>query len=171
MARYDPDHHHRRSIRLRDYDYRQGRAYFVTICARHRECLFGEVAGGRVQLTRAGMVVTECWDGLPRHYPTVDLDAIVVMPNHVHGIIVLNEPTDSNVAPRPLSEVVRAFKTFSARRINEQRNAIGTPAWQRNYYDHIVRNEVALHRLRAYIANNPANWAGDQLHPDNPSKG
>ena len=86
---YDPEVHHRRSIRLRGYDYAQAGAYFVTVCVQNRECLFGEVADGAVPLDRCGEIVARCWDELPSHYPTVELDAFVIMPNHVHGIIVL----------------------------------------------------------------------------------
>ncbi|MDP9372578.1 MAG: transposase [Chloroflexota bacterium] len=192
---YDPRVHHRRSIRLKGYDYSQPGAYFVTICVRWRERLLGEVVDGETRPNAYGAIVARCWDDLPRHYPTVELDAFVVMPNHIHGIIVLTDPLPNDVgaglkpAPPPdggtparmregveeesrqaLSEIVRAFKTFSARRINEARGAVGTPVWQRGYWDHIIRNERSLRRFQTYIIDNPARWEMDQLHPDNPSK-
>lgn len=209
-------------MRLRGYDYAQAGAYFVTICARGQECLFGEVVGGEMRRNGWGAIVTRCWDELPQHYPTVELDAFTAMPNHVHGIIVLTDPIDvigagsqsalgigvaigaaglagvvsyhdTGGSPRragfkpaptegtvldekgkavrkPLSEIVRAFKTFSARRINEGRGAAGAAIWQRGYYDHVIRTERSLERIREYIAENPARWAMDQLHPDSPSR-
>ena len=87
LVPYDPEVHHRRSIRLRGYDYAQAGAYFVTICVQGRACLFGEVADGTMRLDRCGEIVARCWNELPEHYPTIELDAFVIMPNHVHGII------------------------------------------------------------------------------------
>lgn len=173
--RYDPRVHHRRSIRLKGYDYAQAGAYFVTICARGRECLFGEVADGEMRLSAWGAIVARCWDDLPGHYATVELDAFAVMPNHVHGIIVLTGPTAGGTTDsldktrHALPEIVRAFKAFSARRINEARGMVGTPVWQRGYYEHIIRTERSLGRIQEYVATNPALWEADQLHPDNPS--
>ncbi|MCB0220578.1 MAG: transposase [Chrysiogenetes bacterium] len=181
----------RRSIRLRGYDYTRAGAYFLTICARGRECLFGEVAEGTVRLSDSGRAVEAAWHGLPEHYPHVDLDAFVVMPNHVHGIIVLSDPdVGAGLKPAPtenavvemdraglkpaptgthhgLPEIVRAFKTFSARRINALRGTPGVPVWQRNYYEHIVRDDDDLARIREYIANNPIGWGGDRENPAN----
>jgi putative transposase len=165
---YDPNIHHRRSIRLRGYDYSQGGAYFVTICVRDRACLFGEVAGGMVRANSFGEIVLRCWETLPEHYSTVELDGIVVMPNHVHGILFLGDGGGSEKRPG-LSEIVRGFKSFTARRINEQRQTPGTKVWQRGYYEHVVRSEQSLERLRGYIWENPAKWELDQLHPDSPS--
>jgi len=91
-VRYDPEKHHRRSIRLRGYDYTQPGAYFVTIVTRNRECLFGDVVDGNVALNEYGHVVHACWKAIPDHFPNVTLDAFVVMPNHVHGIIVIDFP-------------------------------------------------------------------------------
>lgn len=89
---YNPEAHHRQSIRLRDYDYSRAGAYFVTICAWQRECLFGEVVGGEMRLNDAGRVVTEIWDALPQRYQDIEIDVFVAMPNHIHGIIVINDP-------------------------------------------------------------------------------
>ncbi len=191
---YDPERHHRHSIRLKGYDYSQEGAYFITICTQDRLCLFGEVVGGEMWLNDYGKMVRAVWDGLPEHYPFVMLDAFVVMPNHVHGIIIITEYVGAGFKPAPtkpaptkpaptkpaptepapigaghrrhgLPEIVRAFKTFSARRINEMRGTRGVPVWQRNYYEHIIRTEDALHRIRGYIANNPLRWHLDQENP------
>ena len=184
----------RRSIRLRGYDYARAGAYCVTICTQGRKCLFGDIVDDVMRLNDAGQVTRDAWDGLPEHYAGVELDAFVVMPNHVHGIVVLSDSTQCTVGaglkPAPtgpdvtdvdvldtaesqpvamhrhgLSEIVRAFKTFSSRRINEMRNVSAVPVWQRNYYEHIIRNADALNRIRKYIANNPARWELDRKIP------
>ena len=171
----------RRSIRLPAYDYAQAGAYFVTICTHNRGCLLGEIVGGEVALTCAGQIVLECWNDLVNHYPYVETDEFVIMPNHVHGIIVLTgelrttEVADNvgagfKPAPtrrRPLSEVVRALKTFSSRRINEYRSSTGTPVWQRNYYERVIRSDGELSAIRQYIVDNPAKWAEDAENPQN----
>jgi putative transposase len=165
---YDPEKHHRRSIRLKGYDYSQDGMYFVTICARDRTCLFGEIVEGSARLNPFGEIVSHCWEALPDHYSTVELDGLVVMPNHIHGILFLGEGTGADKR-HTLGEIVRGFKTFSAQRINEQREMPGTSVWQRGFYEHIVRSDRALERLRGYIWENPARWEMDRLHPDSPS--
>jgi len=161
MTRYDPFRHHRRSIRLRGYDYARCAVYFVTLCSKHRECVFGEVVDGRVELSDAGRVVVDTWNELPRHYAGVVLDEMQMMPNHMHGNIVLMDRHHA------LSEIVRGLKTFSARRINQLRGTPGVPVWQRNYYERIVRDDNELQRTRVYIRNNPLDWDTD---PDNPRR-
>jgi len=169
----------RRSLRLPGYDYSQAGAYFITACTHNRAMLFGDVIDGVVRLSEMGAIVQQAWDDLPTHYHGIDLDAFIVMPNHVHGIIVLADQSERRHAN---PEIVRGFKTFSARRVNERarigvhveagfKPALGprtrTIRWQRGYYEHVVRNEKALDRIRAYIANNPARWADD---PENISR-
>jgi len=181
--------HHRASIRLRGYDYAAPGAYFVTIVTHGRSTWFGEVADGAVGLNPIGQITQEVWEGLPNHYEHVQVDAFVVMPNHVHGIIVLTADVGAGLKPAPttglgrtppglgpartgdtprrhgLPEIVRAFKTFSARHINALRHTPGQPVWQRNYYEHIIRDEDALNRIRQYIAENPLRWAHDRENP------
>ena len=176
--KYDPDRHHRRSIRLKGYDYSQAGAYFVTICTQNRELLLGEIVNGTMRVNPFGEIANACWDDLPRHYPYVKLDTFVVMPNHVHAIIGLADDAiagaDFNPAPagtrHGLAEIVRAFKTFSARRINILRNTLGTPVWQRNYYEHVVRDETDLNNIRQYVINNPVKWEEDKNNPRNLSE-
>jgi REP element-mobilizing transposase RayT len=128
----------------------------VTICVQEKDHhLFGEVIAGKMQLSHFGEIVLKCWNRLPRHYPNAILDEFVVMPNHVHGIILTY----------PLSEIIRGFKTFSARRINELRGIAGVPVWQRNYWEYIIRNEGELQRIREYIINNPMKWEEDKMNP------
>ncbi|MDO9301634.1 MAG: hypothetical protein Q7T89_09635 [Anaerolineales bacterium] len=209
MQKYDPQIHHRRSIRLKGYDYSQAGAYFVTICVHQRECLLGDVVNGKMQLSQFGKIVSYAWLDLPKHYPHVILDEFCIMPNHVHFIIVLIDdgrdgsfklsqvslparrdgslassqtpsltsiplaktpPLSQETHPyaeqtrHPLSEVIRAFKSFSAKRINALQKTTGNPFWQKNYYEHIIRNDREWNAIAWYILNNPLHW---QLDRDN----
>jgi REP element-mobilizing transposase RayT len=175
--KYDPDKHHRKSIRLRGYDYTQAGAYFITICVQNRECVLGDIVNGEVQLSEWGQVVQMEWDQLPQRFPNIDIDALAIMPNHVHGIVVI--PGDRSTArraptatieqfgqpvPGSIPTVVRSFKSAITKRINELRGTPGVPFWQRNYWEHVVRDEIDLNRIRQYIENNPRRWHEDQLN-------
>ena len=174
--KYDPARHHRRSIRLRGYDYSQAGAYFVTVCVQGREPLFGDVVDGEMRLNNAGQMVAQCWHELPAHFPHLELDEFVVMPNHMHGIIIVGAPFMApygpgavnqgaiNRAPTGLGEIVRSFKALAARRIRQA--GVTAFAWQRNYYEHIIRDEEPLNRIREYIVNNPLQWALERENPD-----
>ncbi len=173
---YNPGRYHRRSIRLKSYDYSQTGAYFVTVCTLDRECVFGEIADGQMRLNPLGEIVQACWRSLPQHFSHLELDVIVIMPNHVHGIIVLNgvgaqhaaplhRHPHTNVPPGSLGAIVRSFKSAASKQINELRTPPGTPLWQRNYYEQIVRNADELHSIRQYIVNNPLQWALDRENP------
>ena len=174
MSSFNPHRHHRRSIRLRGYDYSEPGAYFLTICTHGREALLGTVVDGGVRLSAYGGIALRCWEELPSHYPHVGLDAFVVMPNHIHAVVVLDgdahaDDVEAGFKPSPtgrhgLGEIVRAFKTFSARRVNAARGTPGARVWQRNYYERIVRDEPELDRIREYIFNNPANWESDEYY-------
>jgi putative transposase len=198
--KYNPDKHHRRSIRLPGYDYSQSGAYFVTICAYQRQCLFGDVVDGQMILNQYGAIVAETYQWLCQRYPYLYSDEWIVMPNHFHAIMVItdeprvdtdeprmdtDEPrmdTDkprrggSRTAPttnkqrKPLGRLIGAFKTVSTKKINILRDAPATPLWQRNYYEHIIRDRDAMDKICQYIVNNPLSWDLDRLHPDNPSK-
>ena len=173
--KYDPDKHDRKSIRLKGYDYGQSGAYFITICTQARVRMFGDVVDGLMDLDDVGRIVVQCWNGLPNHYSHVGLDAFVVMPNHVHGIIVISEEmnqatwmglkpatTQSEITRQHgLPEIVRGFKTFSARYVNHAFGTLGRRLWQRGYYEHIIRNENQLDGIREYIMSNPLNWQED----------
>lgn len=202
--KYNPDKHDRHSIRLKGYDYSSPGAYFITICTHQRACLFGNIADGEMQVNSFGQVIQGHWSKLPSHHPHLRLDEFIVMPNHIHGILILfneNECDQSNIVgagladtvsvssdyltPKPapthdqsqpkfvtiqragIPNIIRGFKTFSARQINRQRRTKGTPVWQRNYYEHIIRNEESFEHIRRYIQTNPVNWKNDQLHPEN----
>lgn len=175
---------HHRDIRLPEYDYSQEGAYFVTICTQDRKCVLGDIIDGQMKLNKYGRIVEQCWCNLVSHYTGIELDTFVVMPNHVHGIIVITgdvnviknvgegfkpSPTDTNrmnTKSHDLTEIVRAFKTFSARKINGERNTKGQKVWQRNYFEHIVRNEKSLNKIREYIYNNARNWQDDDENPN-----
>ena len=173
--------HHRRSIRLRDYDYTQDGAYFVTICTHERRCLFGHMVDGAMVLNTWGHIVADEWERTAIVRPGIALDAFVVMSNHVHGVIVIVDGVDdtvgaqciaplpthgmtpNNVAPNSLGAIVRGFKAAVTRRINRLPDAPDHPVWQRNYYEHIIRTEESLNQIRGYIATNPALWSQDSL--------
>jgi len=180
-AVFDPDKHHRRSIRLPGYDYSRSGAYFVTICAQDRACLFGDIADGVMRLNDAGRVVADSWQWLESQYDYVELDEFVIMPNHVHGVIVIvgaglprpyiasgaETKTGAETAPlrATLGRMVAYFKYQSTKHINIMRGTPGMQVWQRNYYEHIIRNDDSLNRIREYIVNNPLQWALDRENP------
>lgn len=157
MNKYNPQIHHRRSIRLKNYDYSQAGAYFVTICVQNRECLLGNIENHTIKLNEYGLMVQKIWDYLPTHFENLELDAAVIMPNHFHGIIII---TSSLLPKTPknktnLSSIVAYFKYQTTKLINQKRSQIGVKFWQRNYYEHIIRNENSLQILRQYIKENP----------------
>lgn len=165
---YNPDKHHRRSIRLPGYDYRGDGMYFVTLCTHDRGQLFGRVAAGTLHLNQYGQIVADTWLWLAQRYAYVALDRWVVMPNHFHGILVIGDDGgDSRIAPttrKPLGRLIGAFKTVSTKQINRLRDTAGAVVWQRNYYEHIIRNQDRLHQIRHYIEMNPARWTADSLY-------
>ena len=175
--KYNREIHHRRSIRLKEYDYSQAGAYFVTICAWNRECLFGEIVNSEVVLSEYGLIVKQCWEELVYHYRNVKLNTYIIMPNHMHGIINIVDTATVGAGFKPaptamhkrhgLPEIVRALKTFSSRKINLVRNTPGVPVWQRNYYEHVVRNEKDMQSIQEYIVNNPLQWETDENNPVN----
>jgi putative transposase len=237
--KFDPQKHHRRSIRLKGYDYAQPGAYFVTLCAWQREALFGEVVGGKVWMNAAGRIIEAEWERMPHQFPNISLGAFVVMPNHFHGIIMNsesgvgathtlipgatgdhspmpNEPVENRggspnpasiqplerenratrhapieseagnpyeditpgqnldgsplrvrngPVPGSLGAMIGQFKSRATKRIWKLPGYTHTPVWQRNYYEHIIRNETELKKIWDYIDTNPERWMDDQLHP------
>ena len=164
---YHPALHHRRSIRLKNYDYSRAGAYFITICVQGRECSLGEVQNGQMVPSAIGTLVQNRWNTLPDRFPSLDLDEFALMPNHIHGILCL---TDLEIEQRPkLPEIVAYWKYTTTKEINQYRGLTTGKFWQRNYYEHIIRNEDSLRHLRQYILENPLKWDVDQLHPQNPS--
>jgi REP element-mobilizing transposase RayT len=156
----------RRRNRLENYDYSRDGYYFVTICVEDRREWFGKVEEGEMVLNRYGKFVNQCWDDLPNHYLNCSLDIFVTMPNHVHAIIVIRnkDAVGNGFKPFPthgLSEIVRGFKTFSSRRINEETKDNRGFEWQKSFYDHVIRNEKSLENLWQYIMYNPLKWELD----------
>lgn len=185
--------YHRRSIRLNGYDYAQNGNYFLTLCTRNRECLFGDVRDGKMYLSNYGGLVNECWQEIPVHFPQIVLHEYVIMPNHVHGIIEINNPqstgantsmcTDivtiganvvddvgaNNYSPlrtpqsrpcgtsRTVGSVVRGFKIGVTKQM-------GFSPWQRNYYEHIIRNDESYQNIVRYMAQNPLKWKEDYFY-------
>ena len=175
--RYDPTKHHRRSIRLSGYDYAKEGAYFVTIVTHQHECLFGGIADGEMRVDGYGEVVRDEWLRSVQIRREIELDAFVVMPNHVQGIVVIRDvgahgraplPSPPHRPPRSLASFVAGFKSVSTKRINAIRGTPGVPVWQRNYYEHVIRDDDDLGRVRRYIAENPLRWDED---PENPAVG
>ena len=170
--------HQRRSLRLKDYDYSQAGAYFVTICTQNKVPVLGKIVEGVMRLNRFGNVVNKCWLEIPHHFPDVKIDAFVVMPNHMHGIIVLiNNCRGEVTSPAPkgaetaplrkctLGQVIAYFKYQTTKAINQIHKTPGHRVWQRNYYEHVIRNEADLNEIRQYILDNPVQWAMDENNP------
>ncbi len=181
----NPHNHHRRSIRLRGYDYTQPGAYFITMCTHNRECLFGDIANGEMVLNEWGKMVWDEWfkSQSIRNEITLYDNEFAVMPNHIHGIVWIvntdnigvNDVGATGRSPLPLpmtqpigspkrslSSFVAGFKSAVTKQINQLRQTPGMPVWQRNYYEHIIRNNNELHRIQQYIINNPKNWELDE---------
>jgi putative transposase len=169
---YDPEKHHRRSIRLKGFDYSRTAVYFVTICVQNRECLFGTISQNQLLLNDAGEMVSTEWLALPSRFPSVILDEFIVMPNHFHGIIYTLP--DSIDQPK-LGKIIGAFKSIVNNNyiagVNTQNwQPFNQRLWQRNYYEQIVRDDFALQKIQAYSRDNPSTWQTDSLHPDVESK-
>jgi len=162
----------RRSIRLRGGDYTQIGAYFFTICAHERACVFGTIADGAMNLNADGRIVWNCWHALPNHFPNIAPDEFIVMLNHVHGLIRIMEKTGDGeissprgTAPHSLGAILQNFKSVSARAIKRRRGVPGAKVWQRNYFERIVRDEKELIAIQRYILENPLRWPDDKNHP------
>jgi putative transposase len=162
--------HQRRSIRLKDYEYSQEGAYFVTMCTQNHKPLLGEIRNAEMVLNEYGKIAADCWLWLSKQYQHVELDEWILMPNHMHGIIILCRG-GSRTAPtenyKPLGRLIGAFKTISTKQINAIRGTPSNRVWQRNYYEHVIRNETDLDDVRQYIINNPLQWDMDENNPNN----
>ena len=201
---YNPNIHHRRSIRLKGYDYSQAGAYFITICCKDRKCRFGKIVVGAsvMELNECGQIAYDEWLKLSERFSNFELDVFQIMPNHMHGIIVLNDivgatlavaqnavaqnavaqnvpngiialndvgatardaPTTTNAT---IGDIVGAYKSLVANGcldIYKTKNETMGKLWQRNYYEHIIRNEQSYQTISDYIINNPAKWKDDKF--------
>jgi REP element-mobilizing transposase RayT len=215
---FDREKHHRRSIRLKGFDYTRGNAYFVTVCSYQRECIFGNVSDGLMVLNEQGKCIEKAWLETAAKRPGIKLDEFIIMPNHFHGIILIVDqcrgtacraPGDrgnglkysatpgrgtpclcdalinkknpetlgtARCAPtnelaierfgRPISgslpTIIRSFKSAAGKYVNESRRSPGTPVWQRNYYERVIRDHDEFRKMTEYIRFNPINWPADE---------
>jgi REP element-mobilizing transposase RayT len=162
----------RRTIRLKEYDYANPNWYYVTICTKNKRCAFGNVHKGKLVPNELGKVAKAEWLRTKTIRPNIDLDYYIIMPNHIHGIIIIESrgvkhyaPTKKFISPsQTLGAIVRGFKSSVTKRINEMNKTYGKKLWQRNYYEHIIRNEQDLYRIRKYIQLNPLKWELDEYY-------
>ncbi len=198
---YNPKIHHRRSIRLKDYDYSQSGIYFITICVDNKECLFGQIddvfddngrnIDSKFTPTDIGKIAQEEWFKTAEIRKNIELDAFVLMPNHLHGIIIINNDYDNGGAgtdknnscgcrgtghraptieqfgkptANTIPTIMRGYKATVTKQGNILRNTPSAPVWQKNYYEHIIRNEKSLEKIRNYIFNNVYGWKKDKLY-------
>ncbi|WP_181305145.1 transposase [Rufibacter sp. XAAS-G3-1] len=181
---FNPEIHRRRSVRLKGYDYGQAGAYFITICTHERDPLFGEIRNGEMHLNAFGQIAYQEWLNTPAVRPNVSLDVFVVMPNHLHGILLITGPddrmdslppaADEGVCNTPLpfkspsntiGSIVRGYKAAVTKQINLLKSdEVGIDVWQRSYHEHIIRNERSYQHISDYIINNPLQWEADMFH-------
>jgi REP element-mobilizing transposase RayT len=167
--------HRRRSIRLKGYDYSSPGLYFITICVQDRSCVFGEIEDAVCRLSPAGDVIERKWRSIGERFAMVEIGPYVVMPNHLHGLLHINAPhPDDSSTTTPSSTIgsmIQWFKTGTTYDYISGVKQQGWPPfnkrlWQRNYWEHIVRNEREHERIANYILANPSSWPEDSLHPD-----
>jgi REP element-mobilizing transposase RayT len=201
---FNSDIHHRRSIRLKNYDYSQKGTYFITICANNKDCFFGEIVEGEMELNDAGKMIYKEWQELTVRFHNIQLDKFVIMPNHIHGIIIVgatlvvaqntsitqnqtivvtqnapnqNTPNQNWAGTRPdptsskqiLGNIIGTFKSITTHKYidnvkNQNWQSFNKKLWQRNYYEHIIRNDLEMEKIRKYIQNNPLSWITDSNH-------
>ncbi|MES2204624.1 MAG: transposase [Pseudomonadota bacterium] len=182
--KFNPDIHHRRSIRLKNYNYSQNGAYFITICIQKRACLFGHIINNVMIFNEAGKMINEQWRNLAIRFNEILLDEYIIMPNHFHGIVIIREQSKDQFLHHAhanratgeirspynttLSAIIRIFKSITTHHyIHGVKNHHWTPfegkLWQRNYHEHIIRNELSLQKIRDYTKNNPYTWEKDSL--------
>ncbi|KAB1064348.1 transposase [Salibacter halophilus] len=184
---YDPNKHHRRSIRLKGYDYSKKGLYFITLCCQDRSSFFGEIDNGENRLNKAGEIVKEEWEKTPLIRENTALHEYIIMPNHFHAIIeiLFSKNHEENIGEfkspsQTIGAIIRGFKGASTKRIKElyfsenqstcesqfapKHFSPTDKIWQRNYYESIIRNEKSYYNISRYIRNNPANWEKDKFN-------
>ncbi|MDR1277062.1 MAG: transposase [Candidatus Accumulibacter sp.] len=176
---------------MKSYDYSRAGAYFITVCTQDRACSLGEIVNGEMRLNDMGEIVVSVWRAISKHFPNVTTDEFIVMPNHIHGIVVIADASVGATHASPLhasplhasplhalrgrtsgpsrgsiGAIIGSFKSAVAKRVNESRGVMGVSVWQRNYYENVIRNDDALNHARQYIIDNPAQWAMDRENPE-----
>ncbi|MDP2919272.1 MAG: transposase [Dehalococcoidia bacterium] len=170
----------RRSIRLRNFDYTQAGAYFITICAYLRQNIFGSISYENMITSPVGNIIDECWREIPAHFPHAELAVFVVMPNHPHGIIIITHPAGTQHAvsashsesfgkpvASSLPTVIRSFKSATTKHLHASEYGAIHPIWQKGYYEHVIRTDNEFANVSEYIDTNPAQWAMDHENPEN----
>ena len=152
---------YRKSPQLEGYDYSQSGGYFITICTHNRQHLFGHIETDTMTLSSAGLIAESRWLATPEHHPHVVLDKFIIMPNHVHMILFLDNDAGKN---SPLSSVISSYKSSATRHIRQQLEQDDVPIWQGRFHDHIIRNETELNKLRNYVIHNVDLWAEDRFY-------
>lgn len=167
-------HQYRKNIRLQDYDYSSAGYYFVTIVSYKRKHIFGEVVDGEMNLSQAGKIVEQTWQDIPKHFPNTNCNVFILMPNHIHGIIniIKDEIVGARhasplqringVKPQSVGTIIGSFKSSVTKKLHQTKTITQAKIWQRNYYEHIIRDEQDYQKIFEYIENNPANWLVDE---------
>jgi putative transposase len=172
---------HRKSIRWKEHDYGSEGAYFVTICTSMRKLFFGEIMNGQMNLSDMGVIADQCWKEIPGHFDDAQLDEYVIMPNHVHEIVMITDAVWTRHAVSPhcteperkfgplpsksLHTIIGSYKSAVTKMIHQKRYAFG---WQARFHDHIIRSEKELNRIREYIHYDPVKWEFDRENPAQP---
>lgn len=164
----------RQSIRLKNYDYSKSGHYYITMCTENRSCIFGNIFNGKMILNDVGKIINDVWLTIQKYFNNVELDKFVIMPNHIHGIVIIVGAGSSRPTGPTLGQIIGYFKYKSTKYINDFLGSDNpTPTinqnkikkiFQRNYYEHIIRNEIELNKIRQYIKNNPLFWNQDINH-------
>jgi REP element-mobilizing transposase RayT len=158
----------RKNTRLKEFDYSESNYYFITICMKNRRNFFSNVINDESVLSKYGKIIDEVWNNLPNYY-NVELDYYVIMPDHFHGILIIDNSQKNKDAKRltDLSKVIGKYKSFSIKKIREKQTGDEKFEWQKSFYDRIIRNEVELYNIRKYIRENPLRWDIEKNNPEN----
>ena len=170
---YNPKEHHRRTIRIQGFDYSSGYAYYITLCTQDKACILGRVDQGTICLSECGKIVDNIIADLPQRYPGTNIETYVIMPNHIHLIIQLNGDVNDlqveSIKDRrkmTLPKIIGYLKMNAGKRINIMNGTEGRSVWQKNYFEHVIRNEKAYIDIFEYIYNNPFEWNEDEYYPN-----
>jgi len=172
MKNYNPERHHRKSIRLKEYDYSNPNWYYITICTKNFKQWFGKIIGGEMRYNDLGKIAIKYFQEIPIHFINTEIDYLIVMPNHVHGIVIINNfvGTRDRVSLQQFGKsiqnslplIINQYKGSVTRHV--RRNGHEKISWQSRFYEHIIRNDKDLFRIRKYIQINPLKWEMDEYY-------